>query len=211
MTGAGNSEKLIRLMRERGIRDEALLAAMAAVPRERFVPPGYAANAYDDEALPIECGQTISQPYVVAVMTRALHIDSTSRVLEIGTGSGYQAAILAHLAAEVFSIEVHKPLHRIAAERLEQLGLHNVRLKCGDGAQGWPECAPFDGIMVTAAGAARPPLLLEQLGPGGRLVLPLGGPLRAQQLAVIMRTGRGLVREDLFPVRFVPLLGRGGQ
>jgi protein-L-isoaspartate(D-aspartate) O-methyltransferase len=197
--------RLVELMRERGIRDAAVLAAMGTVPRELFVPAELAAEAYEDQALPIECQQTISQPFIVAAMTEALRLGKTSRVLEIGTGSGYQAAILAHLAAEVFSIEVYEPLLRTARLRLLQLGLGNVTLKCGDGSLGWPCEAPFDRIIVTAAAPAVPPALLEQLAPDGRMVLPLGRTDAVQELAIIDKVEGEIVRHDLFPVRFVPL------
>lgn len=198
--------RLIELMRARGIRDEAVLAAMEAVPRDLFVPEEFASDAYEDLALPIECHQTISQPFVVAAMTEALQAGKTSRVLEVGTGSGYQAAILAHLAGEVYSIEIHKPLLDTARKRIARLGLRNVHLKHGDGALGWPEHAPFSHIIVTAAAPEIPPALLEQLAPGGRMVLPEGKAPDLQKLAVIDKEENGVVRHDLFPVRFVPLV-----
>jgi len=189
------------------ISDPPVLAAMDAVPREEFVPGYLHAAAYDDRALPIESGQTISQPVVVAYMTAQLRLGPDSRVLEIGTGSGYQAAVLAEIARDVFSVERIAGLARTAAARLARLGYDNVHVREGDGAQGWLEEAPFDAIIVTAATAAIPPALSAQLGPGGRMILPLGGQNGPQVLVLLERNpAGGFERRDLWPVRFVPLL-----
>jgi protein-L-isoaspartate(D-aspartate) O-methyltransferase len=180
---------------------------MEAVPREEFVPERLRAAAYDDRALPIDSGQTISQPAVVAYMTERLRLSSVSRVLEIGTGSGYQAAVLAEIARAVYSIERVSALARTAAARLMRLGYGRIHLREGDGARGWPEEAPFDAIIVTAAAAAVPPALLAQLGPGGRMILPMGRPDGPQVLVLFERSSvGGLDRQELWPVRFVPLL-----
>jgi protein-L-isoaspartate(D-aspartate) O-methyltransferase len=190
-----------------GISDPLVIAAMEAVPREEFVPAHLRAAAYDDRALPIESGQAISQPVVVAYMTQELRLTSSSRVLEVGTGSGYQAAVLAEIARDVYSIERIASLARTAAGRLIRLGYGRIHVREGDGALGWPEEAPFDAVIVTAAAAAVPPALLAQLGPGGRLILPMGEPDGHQILVLIERTGSGgFERQELWPVRFVPLL-----
>jgi protein-L-isoaspartate(D-aspartate) O-methyltransferase len=163
--------------------------------------------AYADRALPIMCGQTISQPAVVAYMTEQLRLTAASRVLEIGTGSGYQAAVLAEIAREVYSVERIPELARTATDRLARLGYDNVRVREGDGGLGWPEAAPFDAIIVTAAAAVIPPALLAQLGAGGRMIVPVGGPNDAQVLVRLeRRLGDEIVREYLWPVRFVPLI-----
>jgi protein-L-isoaspartate(D-aspartate) O-methyltransferase len=201
------SAALAAFLRASGIRDERVLAAMAEIPRELFVPERLREAAEGDHPLPIGFGQTISQPYVVAYMTERLRLDGRERVLEVGTGSGYQAAILARLADEVFSIEIVRELAARAREVLtEELGLRNVRLRTGDGARGWPEAAPFDRIMVTAAAPEVPPALVEQLAPGGRMILPVGESPDAQVLRVVDRGNDGVtVETDLLPVRFVPL------
>jgi protein-L-isoaspartate(D-aspartate) O-methyltransferase len=191
----------------RGVTDERLLAAMRSVPRERFVPTEHAPQAYDDTPLPIGHGQTISQPYVVAYMTEMLRVEPNHRVLEIGTGSGYQAAILGELAREVFTIEIVPQLARRASETLESLGYENVRVRDGDGYAGWPEHAPFDRIMVTAAVEASPPPLLAQLTPrGGLLVAPVGRQGETQWIVVAEKTDRGTVERRTLPVRFVPFV-----
>jgi protein-L-isoaspartate(D-aspartate) O-methyltransferase len=189
----------------RGVRDPRVLAAMRKVPRQEFVPVDVRTMAYADTPLPIGFGQTISQPYVVAFMSEALEIKPEDRVLEIGTGSGYQAAVLALLAREVYSIEIVEPLARQAEERLKRLGYENVRVRAGDGYQGWPEAAPFDAIVVTAAPDHVPQVLVNQLREGGRLVLPVGR--YEQDLIRIRRTSKGTTRESLLPVRFVPMTG----
>lgn len=189
----------------RGVRDARVLAAMRKVPRHLFVPAEMVPSAYADQPLPIGHGQTISQPYIVAFMTEALEIRPRDRVLEIGTGSGYQAAVLAELAAEVYSMEIVEPLGKEVALRLRELGYSRIKLRIGDGYRGWPEAAPFDAIMVTAAPDHVPPALVDQLAPGGRLVLPVGRFF--QQLIRIRRTPLGIKQEELLPVRFVPMVG----
>lgn len=189
----------------RGVRDPRVLEAMRLVPRHFFVPREMQPHAYSDTPLPIGHGQTISQPYIVAFMSEALELKPTDRVLEIGTGSGYQAVILAHLAREVFSIEIVAPLAKEAEERIQRLGYTSIKLRVGDGYRGWPEAAPFDAIMVTAAPDHIPPRLLEQLREGGRLVLPVGRFF--QDLIRIRKTRERIRRETLLPVRFVPMTG----
>ncbi|MFP4080833.1 MAG: protein-L-isoaspartate(D-aspartate) O-methyltransferase [Ectothiorhodospira sp.] len=185
----------------------AVEAALRRVPRERFVPEALAERAWDNTALPIGHGQTISQPFIVALMTDLLALDKDSRVLEVGTGCGYQTAVLAELAARVHTIEVVPELARAARERLEALGYTRVQTRVGDGRAGWPEAAPFDAIIVTAAAPGIPPALTEQLRPGGRLVLPLDSGWQAQDLVVAMRTpDGGLQRRKVLGVRFVPLV-----
>jgi len=191
--------------------DPRVLDALLRVPRERFVPPDLAARAYDNRPLPIGHGQTISQPLVVAVMTHLLRLEPASRVLEVGTGSGYQAAILAELAAEVVTVEVVEALAREAREKLEGLGYRNLRFEIGDGAAGCPAWAPYDAILVTAAAPTIPPALIEQLARGGRLVIPLGRHPLSQELILLEKDVQGVVQESrLFPVAFVPLTGAGG-
>ena len=192
-----------------GIRDAAVLAAMRAVPREAFVPGRLAHLAHADQPLPIEEGQTISQPYVVAAMTEALRLRAADRVLEVGTGSGYAAAVLATIAAEVYTIERLRSLADSAARRLADLGYENVHVRHGDGTLGWPEHAPYDAIVVTAGGPDVPPSLLAQLTGGGRLVMPIGPP-HAQQLVRVTRTGTTDAHEALGAVAFVPLIGAEG-
>jgi protein-L-isoaspartate(D-aspartate) O-methyltransferase len=201
------SEALSAFLRRAGIRDERVLRAFAEVRRELFVPERWRADAEADHPLPIGCGQTISQPYVVAWMTERLRLAGAERVLEVGTGSGYQTAILAHLAAEVFSIEIVPELaERARALLVERLGLGNVRLRTGDGAEGWPEEAPYDRVLVTAAAPEVPPALVAQLAPGGRMILPVGEELDVQVLRVVDKGKDGAsVETDLLPVRFVPL------
>jgi len=192
----------------RGIHDCRVLAAMAWVPREWFLPPHLADEAYEDAPLPIGSGQTISQPYIVALMTEALAPRRGDRVLEIGTGSGYQTAVLAHLGARVYTIERLPDLLVEAEERFRRLGLANIETRLGDGAGGWPERAPFQGILVTAAAPAVPSPLPEQLAPGGRLVIPIGD-LAAQELVILQRAPNGaLVERRAGGVRFVPLISR---
>jgi protein-L-isoaspartate(D-aspartate) O-methyltransferase len=184
-----------------------VLEAMRRVPRHLFLEPELRARAYDDGPLPIGEGQTISQPYVVASMTQALGLRGEERVLEVGTGCGYQTAVLAELAREVHSVEIVPALAARAREVLARLGYSGVRFRSGDGRLGWPEAAPFDAILVAAAPARIPPALLAQLAPGGRLVLPVGGA--DQSLVLVERTSAGLVQRTLYPVRFVPLTGEG--
>jgi len=191
---------------QRGIRDTAVLKAMAAVPRHEFVPEELRPYAYDDRPLPIGYAQTISQPYVVAFMTEKLQPKSTDRVLEIGTGSGYQAAVLSLLAREVYSIEIIEPLARRAASDLTRLGYDNVKLRYGDGYQGWPEAAPFDVIIVTCAPDHVPKPLIDQLRDGGRMIIPVG-ERGEQMLYLLKKHGSTLQREAVLPVRFVPMTG----
>jgi protein-L-isoaspartate(D-aspartate) O-methyltransferase len=194
-------------LRRRGISDQAVLRAMDEVPRENFVGPGFADSAYADQALPIACGQTISQPFVVAYMTEQLEIEPQHRILEIGTGSGYQAAVLSRLAREVVSIERYRTLADAARDRLKALGYDNVTVRLGDGMAGAPDLAPFDRIMVTAAAEDVPTALVAQLAEGGKMVLPLGSRHDAQYIVKLTkRADDQLTREDLIAVRFVPLL-----
>ena len=193
---------------ERGIGDSKVLDAMLKVKRHLFVPEGSEAFAYNDYPLSIGYGQTISQPYIVAYMTEAAGLKPTDRVLEIGTGSGYQAAVLAEIVKEVFSIEIIEPLAEEARTRLLRLGYTNVKVKWGDGYKGWPEYAPFDAIIVTAAPPAIPEELVKQLKTGGRMVVPIGSIF--QELYLITRTGEGFERRALLPVRFVPMV-EGGE
>lgn len=195
----------------RGVRDPRVLEAMRTVPREAFVSEHLAESAYDDSPLPIGEEQTISQPYVVALMTEALEIRPEDKVLEIGAGSGYSAAILSRIAGEVYAVERHASLAREAEERLARLGYANVHVLHGDGTLGWPEHAPYDAIVVAAGGPAVPPALLDQLAEGGRLVIPIGPDQRNQDLVRVRRRAEGgTVRELLGPVRFVPLIGAQG-
>ena len=191
-------------LRPRGIDDPQVLRVMAKVPREKFVAKELEASAYEDRPLPIGFGQTISQPYIVAFMTQALKPKSTDRVLEIGTGSGYQAAVLGELVAEVYSIEIVRPLAQRAATVLNALGYKNVLVKGGDGYKGWPEHAPFDSIIVTAAPDHIPQPLVEQLKEGGRMVIPVGKTY-AQQLKVLEKRGGAVKETAVIPVKFVPL------
>jgi len=194
-------------LRRRGISDQAVLRAMDEVPREHFVAPEFADSAYADQALPIACGQTISQPYVVGYMTEQLEVAPEHRVLEIGTGSGYQAAVLSRIASEVVSIERYRTLADVASERLKTLGYGNVTVIAGDGLKGAAERAPFDRIIVTAAADAVPQALVDQLAVGGKLVLPLGPHKGTQFIVKLTKEANGeLKREELIAVRFVPLL-----
>ena len=194
-------------LRRRGISDQDVLRAMDAVPREYFVTTEFADNAYADQALPIACGQTISQPYVVAYMTEQLDVSRDQRVLEIGTGSGYQTAILSRLAREVVSIERYRTLADTARERLKTLGYSNVTILHGDGFAGAPERAPFDRIIVTAAAEDIPQALVDQLAPYGKMLLPVGSHRGPQHIVKLTKTADGsVVRETLIAVRFVPLL-----
>jgi protein-L-isoaspartate(D-aspartate) O-methyltransferase len=199
---------MITLLRQRGIKDELLLKAMLKVEREQFVMPAFVTRAYDDSALPISAGQTISQPYTVAFQTERLQVKKDSKVLEIGTGSGYQAAILAEMGCRVFTIERLIDLHLQARKLLEKLGYH-VASRCADGTVGWNEFAPYDGIIVTAAAPEVPQPLLDQLADGGRLVIPVGD-LDAQSIRVVLRTGNRFESMDASGFKFVPLIGKKG-
>jgi protein-L-isoaspartate(D-aspartate) O-methyltransferase len=199
-----------RHLAARGIVDPAVLAAMGAVPRERFLPEGLSAIAYADRALPIDEGQTISQPFMVATMAEAGEVRSDDRVLEIGTGSGYGAAVLGRVAGEVWTVERHVPLAERAAAVLDELGVDNVHVVVGDGSLGWPDAAPFDVIVVTADAPAVPTALVDQLAEGGRLVIPVGPREGIQHLRRVRRSAGGVQHEDLGAVRFVPLVGADG-
>jgi protein-L-isoaspartate(D-aspartate) O-methyltransferase len=204
-------KELLVILNRAGIRDRDVLLAIAMVPRERFVPAELAGHAWENRPLPIGEDQTISQPLIVATMTQALRLHGTERVLEIGTGSGYQTAILCELSRSVISIERRANLAETAAERLRTLGYQQARVIVADGSRGWPEDAPYDRIIVAAAAPGIPPSLLEQLSPedGARLVIPIGTDDN-QELVVIERIGGELYRQDLGPVRFVPLIGTEG-
>ncbi|NOZ04713.1 MAG: protein-L-isoaspartate(D-aspartate) O-methyltransferase [FCB group bacterium] len=191
----------------RGVQDTSVLAAMKSVPRHLFVPEDLRSAAYSDRPLPIGYGQTISQPYIVAYMTELLEVNPEHKVLEIGTGSGYQAAVLSRLAREVYTIEIIPELGNAAAERLRELGYDNVTVRIGDGYQGWPEEAPFDRIIVTAAPEQIPPKLVEQLKPGGRMVIPTGPQWWGQDLLVVEKREDGSIKTiNTIPVRFVPMV-----
>lgn len=191
----------------RGIRSKAVLEAMRATPRHLYMPPEVRSEAYEDRPVPIGYGQTISQPYIVAFMTDALEVERGHRVLEIGTGSGYQAAVLARLAGEVYSVEIVPELARRAAETLALQGHRNVQVREGDGYRGWPEKAPFDRIMLTAAPPEIPQALIDQLKPGGRLVAPVGEMGMNQELILLTKSASGAVtRRSILPVRFVPMV-----
>ena len=214
----GISEEIYRHRREkmvesqilaRGINNPAILAALAKVPRHLFVPESERGAAYDDAPAAIGEGQTISQPYIVAVMTNLIDPHAGDRVLEVGTGSGYQTAILAELVREVFTIEIVEPLGRRSARLLEDLGYMNVRTRIGNGHLGWPEEAPFDAIVVTAAPERIPGALEAQLALGGRLVIPVGG--HDQSLVLVTRSSEGFLRQSVAPVRFVPMTGESGR
>jgi protein-L-isoaspartate(D-aspartate) O-methyltransferase len=189
----------------RGVKDPLVLAAMRTVPRHDFVPPAALAEAYGDHPLPIGHGQTVSQPYIVAFMTETLGLKGGEKVLEVGTGSGYQAAVLAGMAGEVYSIEIVAPLAEEARERMARLGYRNVFVRGGDGYKGWPEAAPFDAIIVTAAAPKIPEPLKAQLKDGGRLVIPVGD--ENQELVVLTRRGDAFEERRVLPVRFVPMTG----
>ena len=191
------------------VKDAEVLAAMRGVPRHEFVPSARRGSAYDDTPLPIGHGQTISQPYIVALMTALLEVRPSDRVLEVGTGSGYQAAVLAELTPYVYTMEIIEPLLREAAARLDRLGYKTVQTKAGDGYDGWPDAAPFDGIIVTCAAGHVPPPLWEQLKPGGRMVIPIGGVYETQRLLVLTKEQDGSRRSrNVLPVRFVPMTGK---
>jgi protein-L-isoaspartate(D-aspartate) O-methyltransferase len=193
-------------IRARGINDPRVLAAMLKVPRHLFVPLSYRLQSYNDSPLPIGEGQTISQPYIVAFMTEALELKKDDRVLEIGTGSGYQAAILAEIAAEVYTIEVLPELGKRAQKLLNELGFTNIYVSIGDGYKGWPEEAPFDAIIVTCAPENIPPALIEQLKDGGRMIIPVGPVGGVQNLIKGIKKGGKLKTQDVLPVRFVPMI-----
>ncbi len=198
--------ELVMGLRAAGIRDTRVLAAIETVPREMFVPEAFRDLAYADQALPIECGQTLSQPFIVAFMTDRLKVGERMKVLEVGTGSGYQTAILAQLCRRVYTMERYRTLMKQAETRFRELRLANVTTVLGDGGRGWPAQAPFDRIIVTAAAKKLPRKLLEQLAVGGIMVIPVEVPPGRQELLRITRTDDGFERESLLPVRFVPLV-----
>jgi protein-L-isoaspartate(D-aspartate) O-methyltransferase len=195
-----------RQLKGRDITDARVLAAMGKVPRHRFVRPSWTGQAYNDHPLPIEEGQTISQPYIVALMTQLLELKGPEKVLEVGTGSGYQAAVLAEIVRQVYTIEILPGLARSAAERLKSLGYRNVEVRAGDGYLGWPDQAPFDGIIVTAGASHIPQPLVDQLKEGGRLVIPVDVALGYQELLQCRKERGTLIRKSIAPVRFVPLI-----
>ncbi len=204
---ASERQKMVdEQLKPRGIRDERVLAAMAKVPREEFVPENLRGQSYSDSALPIGGDQTISQPFMVAFMTEQLHLQPTDRVLEIGTGSGYQTAILAELVKDVYTIEIVEPLAKEASARLSRLGYTNAHVKTGDGHQGWPEVAPFDAIIVTCAPDKVPPPLTQQLKEDGRMIIPVGTGMD-QQLFLLEKKNGQLAQTAILPVRFVPMMG----
>lgn len=202
-------EQMVRhQIEQRGISDQRVLTAMRTVPRHLFVPRRLRSNAYSDRPLPIGEGQTISQPYIVALMTESLHLEAASRILEIGTGSGYQAAILAQITAEVYTIEIKEKLHKKATEILKAMDYTNVETRLGDGYYGWEEQAPFDAIMITAAVDHVPPPLIRQLKDGGKLILPLGNPFHYQYLVLVTKKGDDIFQKNITGVLFVPMTGR---
>jgi protein-L-isoaspartate(D-aspartate) O-methyltransferase len=208
MTAKARKIRLLMSLRRSGVSDAAVLGAIERVPRERFVPAAFQDRAWDDTALPIGHGQTISQPLIVALMTEALRLNDRLKVLEIGTGSGYQTAVLARLARRVYTIETIKALQDEAAKLLDALRIHNVTMRYGDGSLGWPEQAPFDRIIVTAASERDVPApLVDQLGEGGILICPVRRGPDEQKVVRITRLDGRTAREDLWPVRFVPLVG----
>lgn len=207
MTRSEDIARLILELRRWGIRDQDVLNAIERTPREMFVPAEFGSHAYDNTALPIDLGQTISQPYIVALMTDALKVHKRAKVLEIGTGSGYQAAVLSPLCRRVYTIERHRGLLRQAEDRFRKLGLHNITTRHGDGNLGWPEQAPFECIIVTAAAEEIPQTLVDQLAVGGRMAIPVGANVSAQTLIRLTKREDGSVEQtDLGGVRFVPLV-----
>ncbi len=206
MTSQRTRERLLQQLRGEGIRNERVLAAIRDVPRHLFIEEALASRAYENTALPIGFGQTISQPYIVARMTEALLENARpKRVLEIGTGSGYQTAVLASLVEEVYTVERLEPLMKLARKRLREMNYRNIQVKLTAGGIGWPQYAPYDGILVTAAPQELPPVLLEQLAPGGCLIAPVGGPAM-QELRLVRHTAAGFEHERLELVNFVPLI-----
>jgi protein-L-isoaspartate(D-aspartate) O-methyltransferase len=206
---SSREEMVSRQIEARGVRDPDVLKAMKTVPRHHFVPTKYKDNAHGDYPLPIGNGQTISQPYIVAFMTAALNVKPKDRILEIGTGSGYQAAVLAELGCEVYSIEIIRSLGKKAKEILRRLGYGNIHLKIGDGHKGWPENAPFDAVIVTCAPEKIPRPLVQQLKEGGRIIIPVGESGGIQDLVLAVKKGDRLVSRSILPVRFVPMVASG--
>ena len=197
-------ELVLKTIEKRGVKDKAVLKSMNTVKRHLFVPENNVSNAYDDRPLPIGYGQTISQPFIVAYMTEAIYPKPGYKVLEIGTGSGYQAAVLAEIVKEVYTIEIVPELGNTAAARLKKLGYHNVNVKVSDGYFGWKEHGPYDAIIVTAAAEFIPPPLIEQLKEGGKIVIPIGSPFMNQMLMLIEKKGKKITTKSLLPVVFVP-------
>ncbi len=206
MSTPNHKIRLVMELRSAGVTDTRVLSAIERIPREEFTPPSFRDQAYEDTALPIGHGQTLSQPSVVGLMTQALEVGPRMKVLEVGTGSGYQAAILSLLCRRLYTIERHRPLLDEAEARFKRLRLHNITSRHGDGWAGWPEQAPFDRIILTAAPPDIPTVLLDQLSVGGIMVLPVGTEKRAQRLVRIRRTDSGIVQEDIGAVRFVPMV-----
>ncbi len=206
MIPASKKIRLILDLRQGGILDTALLAAMEKVPRDDFVPEAFRDRAYEDTALPISHGQTISQPLIVAKMLEALNLNDRVKVLEIGTGSGYQTMILSHLCRRVYTIERHRPLLREAETRFDVMGRHNITTRAGDGTLGWPEQEPFTHIVVSAAAPEIPPILVDQLDVGGVMIVPVGDERREQRIFKVLRSEADVEIEDIGPVRFLPLV-----
>jgi protein-L-isoaspartate(D-aspartate) O-methyltransferase len=206
MNGDPRKIELIMKLRNQGVRDVRVLEAMERIPREVFLPESFAHHAYADRAMPIACGQTISQPFIVAFMTDRLKVSKRMKVLEIGTGTGYQAAILSLICRRVYTIERYRTLMTDAVERFRQLHLENITSMIGDGSKGWPAQAPFERIIVTAAAPEAPKTLLDQLAPGGIMIVPVDAGWGGQELLRISRTAKGLETEKLLDVRFVPLV-----
>ena len=206
MIPASKKIRLILELRQGGIMDTALLAAMETVPRDQFVPDAFRDRAYEDTALPISHGQTISQPLIVAKMLQALELNDRVKVLEIGTGSGYQTMILSHLCRRVYTIERHRELLREAESRFEAMGRHNITTRAGDGWLGWPEQTPFTHIVVSAAADEIPTALTDQLAVGGVMIIPVGDERREQRIIKVLRTEDGFDVDDIGPVRFLPLV-----
>jgi len=207
-TAPARKRMVQRHLAERGIKDPRVLEAFRTVPRHKFLPPETRRQAYDDESIPIGEGQTITPPFDVAFMTEALQPKPTDKIYEVGTGSGYQAAILSRLVKEVYSVEIHEPLSRRATEVLKEVGYTNVHTRAGDGYLGWPEAAPFDAIIVTCAPESIPPPLVAQLKEGGRMVIPLGDRFNQVVHLMIKKDGDKLTRRELKPTLFVPMTGR---
>ena len=209
---AGERQKMVeQQLRPRGIHDQRVLMAMASVPREEFVSENLRSQAYTDQSLPIGHNQTISQPYIVAFMTEQLHLQPTDRVLEVGTGSGYQTAVLAELVKDVYSIEILEGLAKEASARLTRLRYRNAHVKAGDGYTGWPEVAPFDAIIVTCAPDKVPQPLTQQLKEGGRMIIPVGTTMMDQQLYLLEKKNGELAQTAILPVRFVPMIGEAAD
>jgi protein-L-isoaspartate(D-aspartate) O-methyltransferase len=206
MIPASKKIRLLLELRQGGIMDTGLLAAMEKVPRDHFVPEAFRDRAYEDTALPISHGQTISQPLIVAKMLEALNLNDRVKVLEIGTGSGYQTMVLSHLCRRVYTIERHRPLLREAEARFDEMGRHNITTRAGDGALGWPEQEPFTHIVVCAAAPEIPPILVDQLDVGGVMIVPVGDERREQRIVKVVRSETGIDVVDIGPVRFLPLV-----